>query len=254
MVNRYVGGVCNEGHIIAVANSIEGLVTDSYCQNCGGPIHHVCPNCEDQYTEIRVYRRERDDGSEYWTKPDNCHNCGSTYPWAETSFKEKVGKAMQQAFSPPPGPRPNEILLSESRRNYLKELRYGPEIIEHIRLGDKCYKESLWRPALSMYIHGYEWAAIAYLEEYGDLDVVERERDGEYYTLAGREPTLINELREYVDIDQITLSRINNMNRAERRWMAHHKSGTILQEEVDAVRSRLGAFMEALYSEKWENT
>jgi len=37
------------------------------------------------------------------------------------------------------------------------------------------------------------------------------------------------------------------MNRAERRWMAHHKSGQTLQDDVDQIRSRLSEFVETLF-------
>lgn len=99
-----------------------------------------------------------------------------------------------------------------------------------------------------MYVHAIEWAIITYLEDQEDFDVIEKENQGEYFYLAGKKPNLLDELRKHVEIDQKTIERIEELNRSERRWMAHHRSGETLQGDVDAVRSRLGALIKTLYS------
>ncbi|MCU4753412.1 hypothetical protein OB919_15720 [Halobacteria archaeon AArc-curdl1] len=126
-------------------------------------------------------------------------------------------------------------------------MKYGEEVVNHVREGDKCYKNRLWQSALAAYIHAFEWASIAYLEEEAGLDIIERERDGVYYNFAGGRHSLLDELTSHVEIDQKTLSKIQSMNRAERRWMAHHKSGNTLQKEVDALRARLNQFLKTLF-------
>jgi len=54
------------------------------------------------------------------------------------------------------------------------------------------------------------------------------EQDGNYYNFAGGQNSILDELTEYAELDQKTVSKIESMNRAERRWMAHHKSGQTL--------------------------
>jgi len=102
-----------------------------------------------------------------------------------------------------------------------------------------------------MYVHAYEWTIIAYLEHSEDVNIIEREQKGQdvYYSLAGRSPSLLDELTNHLNLDQKMISRIEGMNRAERRWMAHHKSGETLQQEVDAIRARLATLLGVLFDE-----
>ncbi|WP_276246171.1 hypothetical protein [Haladaptatus sp. YSMS36] len=102
-----------------------------------------------------------------------------------------------------------------------------------------------------MYIHAYEWLVIAYLEDREDVDIIDREQSGQevYYSLAGRSPSLMDELTNHVNLDQKMISRIESMNRAERRWMAHHKSGETLKQDVDAVRARLAKLLGSLFDD-----
>lgn len=248
MPSQRVSAVCANGHIQSVAETLGELSADPHCQRCGGQVYHACPNCQGDGVPIRVYQRERDDGSYYWSVPDHCHNCGQSYPWVTTGWRKvlhNIGEGLAKADT---SPTPSGTVLTESRTELLNEIRYGSEVIQHVREGDGCYRHRLWHPALSMYIHGYEWAAIAYLEAEADVDIIHREQEEDvYYTLAGRDPRLIDELTKHVEIDQKTLSRIDSMNQAERRWMAHHKSGQTLRDDVDAVRSRLGTFVGILF-------
>lgn len=131
-----------------------------------------------------------------------------------------------------------EPTLNQDMDSKLHEMEYGHEVIEHAQDGDICMEKGLLHLALSSYIHAIEWMAISYLKEQG-IDIIQKEKDGTYYNLAGGKNSILDELREESDIDQKTMSQIGSMNRAERRWMAHHKSGEVLPEEVDAVRARL---------------
>lgn len=62
-------------------------------------------------------------------------------------------------------------------------------------------------------------------------------------------PNLLDVLTDYVTLDQKTINRIEDLKRAERRWMAHHKSGEVLRDEVESVRSRLGVILTRLFDE-----
>jgi len=168
-------------------------------------------------------------------------------------FEESVNKVPQDSqnlqelqlfFADMCGARmPDPLLDSEVDQN-IRKADYGDEIINHIADGDQCYRYELWHSALSSYIRAFEWAMIAYLEDQEGVDVIEQERKDEqtyYFT------TLLDTLQEHVNVDQKTDSRLRSMNRAERRWMAHHKSGSTLPEEVDAIRSRLQVFLNDLF-------
>lgn len=121
-------------------------------------------------------------------------------------------------------------------------------MIAHIDDGDECLKHGLLVPALSSYVHAIEWAGIAYLKYTQDIDIIEREQNGEsYYFANGKENSILSEVKKHADLDQKTVSRLRSMNSAERRWMAHHKSGSVTEDEVKAVRSRLAAFVESLF-------
>jgi len=133
------------------------------------------------------------------------------------------------------------------QRQFLKEIKYGSEVISHVQEGDQCYRNSLWHSALTCYIHGFEWTAIAYLEFTTAVDIIEEEQNGNYYNFAGGRNSILDELTEHANLDQKTISKIESMNRAERRWMAHHKSGQTLQDDVDQIRSRLSELVETLF-------
>jgi hypothetical protein len=99
-----------------------------------------------------------------------------------------------------------------------------------------------------MYVHAIEWAAIAFLEAEADLDIIEKERNGVNYYLAGGEHSIVDELSGRGNVDQKTISIINSTNRVERRWIAHHKSGDTHRDDVDAVRGRLEVLFDSLFS------
>lgn len=135
-------------------------------------------------------------------------------------------------------------LLPENQQT-LSKYKYGNEIIEHTQDGDICLENDLHHLGLSSYIHAIEWTSIAYLENKG-IDIIEAEKEGNYYNFAGGRNNILDELKNNSDLDQKTISQLGSMNRAERRWMAHHKSGEILPEEVEAIRARLSTLIDSL--------
>ncbi|MFY4816540.1 hypothetical protein ACOJIV_28295, partial [Haloarcula sp. AONF1] len=139
-----------------------------------------------------------------------------------------------------------EPTLDEDYISELSELQYGHEIIEHAQDADICREQELLHLAISSYIHAIEWTAITYLNQNG-LDIVENEKNGNYYNFAGGNNSMLDELKETADIDQKMITQLESMNRAERRWMAHHKSGKILPEEVEAIRARFNSLVELLF-------
>lgn len=240
------GAVCNNGHVRDTKDSAEDLIDAGYCEKCGTELHRSCPNCA---YPIPVRRWEREDGTyTKWKKMGYCRNCGNAFPWGPG----RVGDFFRKHLSSPSSdtsPRPDGKIFTSPIRTYLNETKYGIEVIKHITDGDKCYRNSLWFPALTMYIHAIEWSAIAYLEAEAYHDVIEKERDGVRYYLASGQHNLIDGLNEHVEVDQKTLSQIAHLNRIERRWVAHHKSGETYKDDVDAVRARLNNLVSTLFEE-----
>lgn len=139
-------------------------------------------------------------------------------------------------------------LVSEDVRQKLQGLKHGSEVIKHIEDGDACVENNLWQPALGSYIHAIEWAFIAYLESEQGLDVIQKEQQGGvYYNLAGGHHSLLDEVTDNVSLSQKMVSSVKRSNQAERRWMAHHKSGETLGYDVMGLRSRLGTILEELF-------
>jgi len=126
---------------------------------------------------------------------------------------------------------------------------YGGEVRKHLQDGDACFRAELLHPSLNSYIHAMEWACIAYLKENGTDIIKEEMEGGRYYDFANGHHTLLEEVKSEVDLDQKTISKIEAMNKAERRWTAHHKSGDLLEPEVLSVRSRLMTLMEKLVAD-----
>lgn len=239
-----VGAVCEDGHIRVIEAEYEDIEHDPYCRECGNRLHSVCPNCNNAPIKLDGYTR--DDGSPYWRVQEYCHNCGEAYPWGPSRLME-VTREVAKRLPDPQDSGPNGRVYSNPQRQFLKETKYGSEIISHVREGDQCYRHNLWHSALTCYIHAFEWTAIAYLELTTDVDIIEEEQNGNYYNFAGGKNSILDELTEHAELDQKTISKIESMNRAERRWMAHHKSGQTLQDDVDQIRSRLSELVETLF-------
>lgn len=233
--------ICGDGHIRYVASNPEGLSGDLHCDWCGSPLYSQCQHCN---APLRAEYSESEDGDISYRCQNNCYHCGADHPWKPSRLQRVVQSIANNTNS---RPSPSGVLLTESIRNSLEETKYGHEVISHIREGDRCYRNSLWQPALSSYIHAFEWAAITFLEFSADQDIIEQEAEGKLYYFAKGRNNLLDELQNHVAIDQKTISRLEAMNRAERRWMAHHKQGTTLPDEVDAVRARLEEFLVTLF-------
>jgi hypothetical protein len=140
-------------------------------------------------------------------------------------------------------------IVSEDIENELQKSKHGDEVIKQVKDGDVCVNYELWQPALGSYIHAIEWAFIAYLEAEQGTDIIANEQQGGvYYNLAGGHHDLLDEVTNHVNLDQKTVSSLRSMNQAQRRWMAHHKSGQTLYHDVMSLRSRLGTILEELYT------
>lgn len=50
------------------------------------------------------------------------------------------------------------------------------------------------------------------------------------------------------------MSFLNKLNGAERRWIAHHKSGDTVESDVDNVRERLFVLIDELHAERIADT
>jgi len=140
--------------------------------------------------------------------------------------------------------------LSNERRGRLTSSEWGEEVIRYIEQGDECLENGLLHPALTSYIHAIEWAIISFLASEHDVDLIEEEKDGGFYYFTGGNPNLLDKVKEYTDISQKMDSRLQSINSAERRWIAHHKSGNTTQSEVEGVRARLFVLLDKLFSEK----
>lgn len=244
MAETHWGAVCENEHVKDHKSEFEDLWQARNCDDCGKKIHRKCPNCE---AGIPVRRYVRSDGSKTrWKAKNYCYNCGEAYPWGPGRVGQFIHKHMTGSPSEST-PRPSGSVLTPGIRQYLSETKYGEEVVRHTRDGDSCYRNSLWFPALSMYIHAIEWAAITFLEAEVDLDIIEKERQGTQYYLAGGQNSIIDELSRAANVDQKTISIINSINRLERRWVAHHKSGDTHRDDVDAIRSRLETLVESLF-------
>lgn len=244
MAEMKFGSVCKNQHVKFVDNSVDGLPDVDFCDDCGQSVHHHCPNCD---SPIPVRRYTKSDGTKTrWKVKDYCYNCGDPYPWGPGRVGQFIHRHMISG-SGESTPTPSGTILSNGVQRYLNKTKYGDELISHVRDGDRCYRNRLWFPALTMYIHAIEWAAITFLEAEVDLDIIEKEREGMNYYLAGGEHSIVDELSRHADVDQKTVSVINSTNRLERRWVAHHKSGDTHRDDVDAVRGRLETLVDSLF-------
>lgn len=162
------------------------------------------------------------------------------------SFLESLMISSKEVIQPLSLPL-NRILNSDLAEE-LQQTKYGSEVLNHIREGNACLRYNLFLPALSSYIHAFEWAMITYLKANNIIDILEEESSGKYYYFAKGKNNLLDKVKKNSDISQKTISIIESMNRAERRWMAHHKSGKILPEEIEGIRARLQTFLKELFS------
>lgn len=135
--------------------------------------------------------------------------------------------------------------LSEETVNQLNEHQYGRTAVQYVNEGDQCLQQNLLHAALSCYIQAIEWVILHYKVMADEEDFVEQQQKGEIGPVYFSD--LVDELREATAASQKTLSKLENFNRAERRWMAHHKSGDLQRQDVENVRSTLLRLSDELF-------
>jgi hypothetical protein len=133
--------------------------------------------------------------------------------------------------------------LSEATVEELEEHPYGQTAVKYINEGDKCFQKNLLHAALSCYIQGIEWVVLHYKVTESKKDFVEQQQNGEIGPVYFSD--LVDELDDSAASQKI-ISKLENLNRAERRWMAHHKSGELQRQDVENVRSTLLRLSEEL--------
>lgn len=60
----------------------------------------------------------------------------------------------------------------------------------------------------------------------------------------------MDKIRHDTPVTQHTISYLDKLNGAERRWVAHHKDGETIKTDVDSVRERLLVLIDELYAEQ----
>lgn len=145
-----------------------------------------------------------------------------------------------------------ETTLAHEYRDALRETAYGRTAIQYIDEGDKCFQRENLHAALSCYIHAIEWTIIGYLDRTDDIDVIEHEQaeSDVYYGYQN----LVDKIRNDTPTSQRTMSFLDKLNGAERRWIAHHKSGDTVESDVDNVRERLFVLIDELHAERIADT
>jgi len=141
-----------------------------------------------------------------------------------------------------------DTVLASEYRDLLQETKYGRTALQYIDEGDMSFKQSHLNAALSCYIHAIEWTIIDYLERTGDKDVIEQEKGNS--DVLYKYSNLVDGIRHDTPASQRTVSYLEKLNGAERRWIAHHKDGNTLKTDVDNVRERLLVLIHELYAEQ----
>lgn len=137
-----------------------------------------------------------------------------------------------------------ESSLDAEMRAMFEKLKYGNKVIMHVDEGHSCVKNDLFHSALNSYVHAIEWAIICYLENEEDKDIIEEEKEqDENYTFH----ELVKELEGSINLSQKTENKLENMNSAERRWIAHHKTGRIAPSDVSNVKERFEILVDELF-------
>lgn len=128
-------------------------------------------------------------------------------------------------------------------REVLKETKYGSNITQLTDEGDESLRYHLLHSALGAYIHAIEWAIICYLEDVHEDDLIEEEqRDGFGYDYA----QLVTKIAETESVTQKTKDDLERFV-TDRRWMGHHKSGTLTEANVVTVKQRLEILLQELF-------
>lgn len=244
------GTVCEAEHITPTGEAESSLLELSGCEECGKPVYRRCPNC-DAPIPIRS-DSESPETNGQWQVDEFCRDCGEVYPWGPGRIGQFYHRLVS-GWTDEQVPTPSGEVFGSGVERYLSQTKYGDELIDYTRDGDSCYRNRLWFPALMMYIHAIEWAAITFLEDQASLDIIEKEREGVDYYLTGGERSIVEALREHDDVDPRTVTVIKSMNRLERRWVAHQKSGNTDRGDLDAVQGRLKILVESLFGTQTED-
>lgn len=145
-----------------------------------------------------------------------------------------------------------DTALASEYRDVLRETEYGRTAIQYIDEGDMCFRRENLHAALSCYIHAIEWSIIDYLDRTDDVDVIEHEQEDSdiYYGYKN----LVDKIRNNTPTSQRTMNFLDKLNGAERRWIAHHKSGDTVESDVDNVRERVFVLIDELYADQITDT
>jgi len=138
-----------------------------------------------------------------------------------------------------------ETGLKEDYRNHLSSVAYGEKILQYLDEGDTCFQKNLNHAALSCYIHGIEWAIIAYLNNERGKDIIEEQKESKevrYYFHH-----LIDLLQGDTALEQTTMETLEQYKNTERHWIAHHRSGDIPETRVEDVRETLHSIIGELF-------
>lgn len=134
--------------------------------------------------------------------------------------------------------------VTDRVRERMNRTKYGEYVIELADEGDEALRYQLLHPAMSSYIHAIEWAIICYREdEHGD-DLIEEEISEEFGYYYGQ--LIDEELPDDAPVSQKTKEELSSFV-TYRRWMGHHKSGELSEQNVGTVKDRLRILLEELY-------
>ncbi len=133
--------------------------------------------------------------------------------------------------------------LDQNVREALKGTKYGRNVVQLTDEGDESLRYHLLHPALGAYIHAIEWAIICYFEHVHEDDLIEQEQEDEFGYNYGQ---LVDKVAKQGDITQKTHEDLERFV-TDRRWMGHHKSGTLTEANVATVKQRLRVLLEELF-------
>ncbi|MFB6102376.1 MAG: hypothetical protein ABEJ73_07390 [Haloplanus sp.] len=144
-----------------------------------------------------------------------------------------------------------ETRLADSTAEKLEEHEYGRTALQYINEGDQCLKQNLLHAALPCYIQAIEWIILHHQITEENEDLVEKQQSGEIGPVFFHE--LVDKISDNTDVSQKTISKLNNFNQAERRWIAHHKTGQLDRQDVENVRTTLLRLSNELIPERQDS-
>jgi hypothetical protein len=170
--------------------------------------------------------------------PDYSYNIDNVVDQNKREIKRILGRLeLEPTHGPYTEAESLDTRLSEATVNQLNEHQYGRTAVQYVNEGDQCLQQNLLHAALSCYIQAIEWSILHYKITEEETDLIESQQKGETGYL--RFIDLVQKIQGNGPISQKTSSKLENMNNAERRWMAHHKSGQLERQDVENVRSTL---------------